>query len=367
MEEEKNAALYQTKAETKVQAKTKAKTKADEETKAKAKAKRKAKAEEENPGNSTIFDDVFRTIAQKLPHLLVPLINEVFGTSYSEKQEFEQLRNEHYEKFGKVVTDSIIRIEGHTYHIECQSDRDGSMAVRMMEYDFAIALEQSSLSDDGNATVMKFPESCVLYIRNHRDMPKYHEVQLYFADGNSAMYRVPVILAQKYSVNHIFEKRLLILLPYHILRYEAFLKSNSTDEKKMEELLEDYREINRQLSGLQDGDGRKGQLYADMIDLINRIADYIIPRDNPSRKRIGEIMGGKILQLESERLREEGIKKGIKKGMKKGRILEIYSMVQDGDISPECAAKRLGITAEELKGKMELSGYPYPGDVRIEM
>ena len=379
MEEEKNAALYQTKAETKVQAKTKAKTKADEETKAKTKAKRKAKAEEENPGNSTIFDDVFRTIAQKLPHLLVPLINEVFGTSYSEKQEFEQLRNEHYEKFGKVVTDSIIRIEGHTYHIECQSDRDGSMAVRMMEYDFAIALEQSSLSDDGNATVMKFPESCVLYIRNHRDMPEYHEVQLYFADGNSAMYRVPVILAQKYSVNHIFEKRLLILLPYHILRYEAFLKSNSTDEKKMEELLEDYREINRQLSGLQDGDGRKGQLYADMIDLINRIADYIIPRDNPSRKRIGEIMGGKILQLESERLREEGIKKGkaegikegmkkgIKKGMKKGRILEIYSMVQDGDISPECAAKRLGITAEELKGKMELSGYPYPGDVRIEM
>ena len=401
MEEEKNAALYQTKAETKVQAKTKTKAKADEETKAKtktkakakrkAKAKTKAKAEEENPGNSTIFDDVFRTIAQKLPHLLVPLINEVFGTLYSEEQEFEQLRNEHYEKFGKVVTDSIIRIEGHTYHIECQSDRDGSMAVRMMEYDFAIALEQSSLSDDGKTTMMKFPESCVLYIRNHRDMPKYHEVQLYFADGNLVVYRVPVILAQKYSVNHIFEKRLLILLPYHILRYEAFLKSNSMDEKKMEELLEDYREINRQLSGLQDGDGRKGQLYADMIDLINRIADYIIPRDNPSRKRIGEIMGGKVLQLESERLREEGIKKGkaegikegkaegikegkaegikegMKKGMKKGRILEIYSMVQDGDISPECAAKRLGITAEELKGKMEHSGYPYLGNERVEM
>ena len=46
--------------------------------------------------HSTIFDDVFRTIAQKMPQLLIPLINEVFHTSYSEKEPFEQLRNEHY-------------------------------------------------------------------------------------------------------------------------------------------------------------------------------------------------------------------------------------------------------------------------------
>ena len=47
--------------------------------------------------HSTIFDDVFRTIAQKMPQLLIPLINEVFHTSYSEEEPFEQLRNEHYE------------------------------------------------------------------------------------------------------------------------------------------------------------------------------------------------------------------------------------------------------------------------------
>ena len=67
--------------------------------------------------HSTIFDDVFRTIAQKMPQLLIPLINEVFHTSYSEKEPFEQLRNEHYEKFGTVVTDSIIRIGSHIYHL----------------------------------------------------------------------------------------------------------------------------------------------------------------------------------------------------------------------------------------------------------
>ena len=85
--------------------------------------------------HSTIFDDVFRTIAQKMPQLLIPLINEVFHTSYSEEEHFEQLRNEHYEKYGTVITDSIIRIGGHIYHLECQSSKDRTMVIRMFEYD----------------------------------------------------------------------------------------------------------------------------------------------------------------------------------------------------------------------------------------
>ncbi len=301
-------------------------------------------------GSSTIFDDVFRTIAQKMPYLLIPLINEVFGTAYSDEQEFEQLRNEHYEKFGKVITDSIIRIGGHIYHIECQSEKDGNMAVRMMEYDFAIALEHFSLTDD-HITEIHFPESCVLYIRNHRDMPSYHEVKVLFADGQSVMYRVPVIMAKDYTVSGIFEKQLLLLLPYHILRYEHFLKSNHVNQKKMDRLLDDYREINNQLSKLRDT-GSKGQLYVDLIELINRIADYVIPKDNPLGERIGDVMGEQILKLRSEKLREEG--------REEGRTLEIYSMVQDGDTSPERAARRLGITIPILKSRMIVSGYRYP-------
>ena len=57
---------------------------------------------------NTIFDDVFRTIAQKMPFLLIPLINEVFGTAYTEDQEFEQLRNEHYYGFDSSDRRTIV-------------------------------------------------------------------------------------------------------------------------------------------------------------------------------------------------------------------------------------------------------------------
>ena len=32
--------------------------------------------------NNTIFDDVFRTMIEKMPELVIPLINEVFVTDY---------------------------------------------------------------------------------------------------------------------------------------------------------------------------------------------------------------------------------------------------------------------------------------------
>jgi len=131
----------------------------------------------------------------------------------------------------------------------------------------------------------------------------------------------------------------------------------------MEQLLNDYQEINSRLSKLQDADGKE-QLYIDLIGLINRIAEHVIPKDNPSRERIGEMMGGQILKLRSEELREEGreqsLNEGRDEGRKEGRTLEIYSMVQDGDTSSEQAAKRLGITVPVLRDKMAVAGYRYP-------
>ena len=168
---------------------------------------------------------------------------------------------------------------------------------------------------------IEFPQSCVLYIRNHREcsLPDYHEAIVKFADGQQIVYRVPILRAQNYTVDSIFEKRLLILLPYHILRYESFLKNSGSNAKKLEQLLTDYQKISSALE--QCTDDKKSTLYIDMITLIEEIADYIIPKDNKNvRERLGDIMGGKILQLESERLLEKGQLLGEAKGRAAGLI-----------------------------------------------
>ena len=304
--------------------------------------------QEENAVHSTVFDDVFRTIAQKMPQLLIPLINEVFHTNYSEDTDFEQLRNEHYEKYGKIITDSIIRIGPHLYHIECQSKRDADMVIRMFEYDISIALEHTSKAED--IWEIEFPQSCVLYVRNHRHLPEYHTAIVKFADGQQITYQVPIIHAQKYTVNALFEKQLLILLPYHILRYEYFLKSNKTNEKKVEQLLEDYRKINQLLMETAEKEKKSG-LYQNMICVIQEIADYIIPKDSEVRKGIGDIMGGNILTLPSDYIEE---------GRKEGRLNEIFSSVQEGDYSAMRGAQKAEMSIDQFEKSMLEAGYKIP-------
>ena len=73
-----------------------------------------------NSIHNTIYDDVFRTMAEKLPHLFLALINEVFGTSFPDDTKIVTLRNEFMTKKGKIITDSIFVIEDRIFHIECQ-------------------------------------------------------------------------------------------------------------------------------------------------------------------------------------------------------------------------------------------------------
>ena len=304
-------------------------------------------ANDEATDHSTIFDDVFRTIAQKMPQLLIPLINEVFHTSYSEEEHFEQLRNEHYEKYGTVITDSIIQIGNHIYHLECQSSKDKTMVIRMFEYDISIAIEHASYEND-EIWEIEFPQSCVLYIRNHRDLPDYHEAVVKFADEQKMRYRVPILQAKKYTVDRIFEKRLLILLPYHILRYEHFLKHNGMDTRKLQQLLADFREINRRLEETAEKEN-KSHLYMDMIVLIEQIADYIIPKNNTIRKGLGDVMGGKILKLQSEELLELGEARGKAKGRLEGKREERLDAIQN--------MMDLGLTKEQILRKYSLEEY----------
>ena len=61
-------------------------------------------------------------------------------------------------------------------------------------------------------------------------------------------------------------------------------------------------------------------MYTDLTKLIIKIADYIFREDDNVRKGIGDIMGGKVLELESERLKAEGKAIGRAEGEAIGQI-----------------------------------------------
>ena len=253
--------------------------------------------------NNTIFDDVFRTMIEKMSYLAVPLINEVFHTSYPEDVKITQLRNEHQQKDGEIITDSCLLIGKKMYHIECQSTDDTTMAIRMIEYDFAIAVENAE--KQGRRYRIEFPRSCVLFLRSSGNTPDYLEADVIFPDGKTHVYSIPAIKMADYTKDHIFEKNLLMLLPFYIMRYEKKKHDMRKNLELLQILLDEYDEIRINLEKELTETG-KAELYTNLTKLIVEIADHIFEKEEDIRKGIGDVMGGKVLELESERLKAEG-------------------------------------------------------------
>ena len=267
--------------------------------------------------SSTIFDDVFRTMLEKMPQLAIPLINEVFGTSYLEDIKIIQKRNEHQTQNGRVITDSHLLIANRVYHIECQSTDDSTMVIRMIEYDFAISLEQ--VQKENGRYRMYFPQSCVLYLRGIKKRDAI-SVEIVMPNGGTVEYTVPVVQVQEFTCDDMLQKHLLFLLPYHVIKYEQE-KGLDTDGEKWKELLDEYAKIEKYLEEkfLEKGNEKT---YRDMVELIIRIADYVFRDKEKVRKGFGDVMGGKVLELESDRLIKQGLEQGFKRGVEQGIAME---------------------------------------------
>ena len=298
--------------------------------------------------SSTIFDDVFRTMLEKMPQLAVPLINEVFGTSYPEDVKIIQKRNEHQTKNGRIITDSHLLIANRIYHIECQSTDDSTMVIRMIEYDFAISLEH--VQKENGRYRMYFPQSCVLYLRGTKKRDTI-SVEIVMPDGNTVEYTVPVVQVQRFTCDDMLQKHLLFLLPYHVIKYEQE-KGLDTDSEKWKELLDEYAKIEKYLEKnfLEKGNEKA---YRDMVELIIRIADYVFRDNEKVRKGFGDVMGGKVLELESDKLIQRGIEQGLEQGIEQGIAMERKNteLVRRKAEEAEAEIQRLRKLLEERNNK----------------
>ena len=289
---------------------------------------------------STIFDDVFMTICERMPSLLIPLINEAFGTNYSEDEEIVQLRDEHHLPEKKIITDAYIRIRKDKYHIECQSNDHVCMITRMFEYDTVIALE--SMIDKKDCIEIEYPASCVVYLRGTGKASRRKVLRLKFPDGSTHEYKPEIIEVAAYSLDEMLDKRLLLMLPFYLIRYESVLRKNDPDSTELRKLLEETRKISNCLNRQAQAEG-KVEFDVNLMALTKKIIDYLCRTADKIKERIGEIMGGKVLELESDRLKAEG-------------RAEVYSrFIIKGMISYEEASLESGLSIDVLKKAVEIA------------
>lgn len=273
---------------------------------------------------NTPYDDVFRTLLNDCTPLIIPVINDVFGEQYSGNEEIIFSPNEHFlNRQGgngdERITDSSFQIRGKEikrYHPECQSSPDSSLLVRFFEYGTQIALDEGEIRG-GNTLTVTLPHSAVLFLRCRASTPDTLKIRIE-TPGGSLEYDIPAIKSQKYTLLEIFDKKLLLLLPFYIFSHEDRFAEYETDAAKLRGLQAEYAEIRNRLEGMAECGEISEYVKCTITDMSEKVLEHIAAKYNTVRKGVKAIMGGKVLEYEAKTIKREGIAEGRAAEREKG-------------------------------------------------
>ena len=265
-----------------------------------------------------IYDGAFRTILNDCRKLIIPVINEIFKEHYTGEEEIRFFPNEHFldqqdAADKERITDTNFQIIGRIvkkYHLECESSLpDGKITIRLFEYDAQIALDEGEVTEE--TLTVTFPNTAVMYLRSYKKTPDKMKYVI-VTPGGTVQYDVPIMKVQSYSLDEIFEKRLLMLIPFYIFSHEKSFSEYNNNEQKLEELKAEYRIILERLDDLE----KQGIIGAfdkrTIIELSSDVINEIARKYENVQKGIGAMMRGPLIQTEARTILNRGISENKK-------------------------------------------------------
>ena len=242
---------------------------------------------------NTPYDDVFRTLLNDCPKLVLPVVNEVFHEHYTGNEVIVFSPNEHFlnrqdgEELERI-TDTCFVVQATAakqYHLECQSTPDNSMLVRMFEYGAQIALDGSGIKE--GVLEVEFPHAAVLFLRHNGATPDMMHIKI-ITPGGALGYQIPVLKLQEYTLEELF------LLPFYIFVHESRFEQYMQGSQGLERLWEEYAYIRSRLEELC----RQGKIdeytKCTLIDMSNKVVENLAANYDKVREGVKEIMCCKL-------------------------------------------------------------------------
>ncbi len=273
---------------------------------------------------ANIYDVAFRTILNDCRKLIIPIINEIFGETYTGEEEILFFPNEHFldqqnEADKKRITDTNFTVLGRIpkkYHVECESSLpDGKITIRLFEYDAQIALDEGKVTEE--TLTVTFPNTAVLYLRTYKKTPDKMKYVI-VTPGGTVSYNVPIMKVQTYSLDDIFKKDLLMLIPFYIFSHEKSFPEYNSNKQKLAELKAEYQEILDRLDHLEQQEVIGAFDKRTIIELSNDVLKEIAQKYENVQKGVGDIMGGALIETEARNILNQGITLGITQGITQG-------------------------------------------------
>lgn len=196
------------------------------------------------------------------------------------------------------------------------------------------------------------------------DLRDVMTVRLLLPSGDAASYDVAVIHVSKYTLEEIFEKGLLFLLPFYLFAHEKRFELYDRDEAALEELLEDYRTIMARLVELEEMGELDAFVKATTLDMMRKVTRALAGDHRNVKKGLMGVMGGRVLDHEARMIldrgraegraegKAEGRAEGRREGERLGELKMLFSLVDDGLIPIGAASAKADMSEDEFRARM---------------
>ena len=219
------------------------------------------------------------------------------------------------------------------------------MLIRIFEYATQIALDQGEL--ENNVLKVEIPRSAILFLHSNGATPDKMTIEIKTPGGVNS-FDVPVMKAQKYSIDDIFEKGLLFLIPFYIFSHESRFQEYELDEDALKELKIEYMEIVKRLDSLLESGSISVYTKKMIVEMSNKVVNHLAQKYDNVKEGVTSIMGGKVLEYEAKQILNEGKKEGRIEGRIE-QARETAQVLRGMGISEEKIAKAVNVSVGVLK------------------
>lgn len=265
-----------------------------------------------------IFDKVFKKILTLSTKSVINMINGLFGTHYPDDSTITYNWTEFMDtELRRTLADTILTINGrYSYHIEAQIENDEDIIFRVFEYNYHPADYMRASGAD--YYVLHFPEPKIIYLYATKDIPDIYTFRLDFGTQGYFDYQVPVLKYLETTLEELNQKKLVILIPFRLLKLRKLLKQNRSPKNL--QLLQNLIQydilgtiaINYELGNISMNDAYKLQLltiqlynqiyahYSEMEDLTNMIEESLSLDIDIIEKQYGKAITDIDTQLDAK-------------------------------------------------------------------
>ena len=281
------------------------------------------------------YDDAFRTIESECDDLLIAFVNYIHGESYGRDAKVIRGRNEHFIEYpdksdAKRITDSFFEVDymgrRNKYHYECESGRyDDTLLIRIFEYDTQIALDTAEVNN--KCLMVDFPYSGLLLLRGTETFDSSEVIIR--TPGGTVKYPIAVMRMKDINLETIFSRQLYFLLPFYMFNYEGRLERIDSDSNELDRFADMYKGIIDRLERDVEKQFLSQHSFHVIIRLINKVSYKLNMNHRNVQKKVGDIMGGKVLDLDVIVAKREGRAEGLAEGKRESILLLADSYMKE--------------------------------------